>query len=202
MFLNLNPTEVTLASTWVWNLQSVGKLLLLPGSCVFLSFFFMKPFSVMKVSADKRTSFFLSFSHKIFNHTVNCCSAGSLWKPQCTGNHSCKLLCDAELFHVNEQQFGTSKGSLGCATGVDVLLHWSNIGANVDKKCNSFYQMDRDVPTIFRKYDCMRFKNSFVSAVDLKRLNRSGQIQQSSIYQSGYWLMVCQHKIYYCHLQT
>lgn len=75
---------------------------------------------------------------------------------------------------MNEQQFGTSKGSLGYATGVDVLLHWSNIGANVDKKCNSFYQMDRDVPTIFRKYDCMRFKNSmkpFVSAVDLKRLN-------------------------------
>lgn len=89
---------------------------------------------------------------------------------------------------MNEQQFGTSKGSLGCATGVDVLLHWSNIGANVDKKCNSFYQMDRDVPTIFRKYDCMRFKNSFVSAVDLKRLNSILRQVWSDI------TVICKHK--------
>lgn len=77
-----------------------------------VSFFFMKPSSVMKVSADKRTSFFLSQNLQSHNKLLQC----RLSVKTTAYRKPLVLLCDAELFHVNEQQFGTSKGSLGYAT--------------------------------------------------------------------------------------
>lgn len=99
-----------------------------------------------------------------------------------------------------------------------VLFRYSNIGANANKKCNGFCQMDRDMSTIFRKYDCKRFKNSmkpFESAVDLlHRLNSvlrqvwsslkdstvkylSKQLLINCLSTVKYITVICKHKLVY-----